>query len=572
MLFRFEKKRRKWEAKGIGFTLRNENDFKMELFNLGVCSNTFEAFYGALDDGNVYHPRNLLSLRDLVFSRTDGRGAHLVMGDGGFSVAGQELDQEHLLKRLYLCQFICALGLLREGGNFVCKLFDIFSPVSVSLIYLLYRCFDSMAIVKPNTSRPANSERFVICKYLRPDVSVVKDFLFAVNCRLDQLNGKYLQKLIPTPLLQKDKRFCDYIRSVNTKLGRRQIHFLCKMKAFALDSTLYESKKGDLRRRCLEIWQVPNRNEPSLTVDLALARLLKKDHAVLYYPAKSLTVEQLKQIKFPWNYRFTTLGEDREGKCQRGFFFVDKSQQLQFFNDGQWKPLLNYTVNSAPMSIFYGELNSELKGEANGQKKSSALHLLDALFVGEIQVWHRPLDERLAMIEKLFRVWIGPNGGGSNFPATRSSNVLPVRLKKYFNLAQVEQFYSTLEMRECKGKRKERLCQQMETELFSIVCGLHICNTLRPPWACRFSQSGGKLYYFNYKKKTDSIYKCPPEARSDFVDDFSTRVEWTWQDPSELLCSPEECAEEPVGGQSSPDSKVSRSVLSRHIDRILSTR
>ena len=45
------------------------------------------------------------------------------------------------------------------GGHFVCKLFDIFTPYSVGLVYLMYRAFQVVSIIKPVTSRPANSER-----------------------------------------------------------------------------------------------------------------------------------------------------------------------------------------------------------------------------------------------------------------------------------------------------------------------------------------------------------------------------------------------------------------------------
>ena len=77
----------------------------------------------------------------------------------GFSVAGQENLQEVLTKRLVLCQFLCALSILRKGGYFLCKTFDLFTPFSIGLVYLLYRAFDHVCIHKPVTSRPANSER-----------------------------------------------------------------------------------------------------------------------------------------------------------------------------------------------------------------------------------------------------------------------------------------------------------------------------------------------------------------------------------------------------------------------------
>ena len=59
-------------------------------------------------------------------------------------------------------RFVCKLfDVFIAGGSFVCKLFDVFTPFSVGLIYLMYRAFEHVTIIKPVTSRPANSERFV---------------------------------------------------------------------------------------------------------------------------------------------------------------------------------------------------------------------------------------------------------------------------------------------------------------------------------------------------------------------------------------------------------------------------
>lgn len=100
---------------------------------------------------------------------------------------GQENIQEILSKQLYLCQFLTALSIVRPGskeniffnffahlvfldGHFVCKLFDLFTPFSIGLIYLMYRTFNHISIHKPVTSRPANSERFV--NELKNDFSI----------------------------------------------------------------------------------------------------------------------------------------------------------------------------------------------------------------------------------------------------------------------------------------------------------------------------------------------------------------------------------------------------------------
>jgi cap1 methyltransferase len=104
----------------------------------------------------------------------------------GFSVDGQENIQEILSKQLYLCQFLTALSVLRVGGNFVCKLFDIFTPFSVGLIYLMYLCFDRICIHKPVTSRPANSERYIICESANSNKTIIVDYLTQVNDSLNE--------------------------------------------------------------------------------------------------------------------------------------------------------------------------------------------------------------------------------------------------------------------------------------------------------------------------------------------------------------------------------------------------
>ena len=120
---------------------------------------------------------------------------NLLYVEQGFDVEGKENFQEVLSKRLYLCQFLFALSILRPGmpilstlhevllikisfnfhdtnlfhsnnfvfvgGHFVCKLFDVFTVYSVGLMYLMWHAFDQVSIFKPVTSRPANSERFV---------------------------------------------------------------------------------------------------------------------------------------------------------------------------------------------------------------------------------------------------------------------------------------------------------------------------------------------------------------------------------------------------------------------------
>jgi 23S rRNA U2552 (ribose-2'-O)-methylase RlmE/FtsJ len=155
--------RKKWHAKGFGFTLKDPadgSDFKLDAFT-SPCE-TFDPHYGVggyNGDGDITRPDNQSEFRNYVIENTEGKGVHFVMADGGISVEGEENKQELLLKQLVLCQYATSLSILRPGGSCVVKVFDMFTLFSIGLFYLLYRCFHRIALFKPVTSRPANSER-----------------------------------------------------------------------------------------------------------------------------------------------------------------------------------------------------------------------------------------------------------------------------------------------------------------------------------------------------------------------------------------------------------------------------
>ena len=156
----------KWRAKGFGMTLRNTPgsiDFDIGKFNKQAPGTScFYPFYGKDGTGDVTKKENIDSFTKYVMSETKTKGVHLVMADGGFSVEGQEQLQEELSHKLLFSQILTALSILQIGGIFVCKLFDCFTLFTVQCLWLIYNYFNTFSIIKPNQSRPANSERYVI--------------------------------------------------------------------------------------------------------------------------------------------------------------------------------------------------------------------------------------------------------------------------------------------------------------------------------------------------------------------------------------------------------------------------
>ena len=93
--------------------------------------------------------------------------ASLVTGDGGFDFSSNFSHQETLTLPLILAQAAHALVTQAKGGCFVVKLFDVFTQATIDLVYLLGTAYKMVQIVKPHTSRHANSERYAVCKDFR---------------------------------------------------------------------------------------------------------------------------------------------------------------------------------------------------------------------------------------------------------------------------------------------------------------------------------------------------------------------------------------------------------------------
>ena len=71
--------------------------------------------------------------------------------------------QETLAVRLILTQVLYAITLQSRNGTFILKMFDLFYKPSVEIIYLLSCLYNKVFIIKPNTSRYANSEKYIVC-------------------------------------------------------------------------------------------------------------------------------------------------------------------------------------------------------------------------------------------------------------------------------------------------------------------------------------------------------------------------------------------------------------------------
>ena len=97
--------------------------------------------------------------------------AIFVTADGGFDYSSNFNGQEINSCQIIYSECIIALNILEKHGSFVCKVFDLFSFTMIQILYIVSLCFEKVYIYKPETSRPANSEKYLVCLYYKNNLS-----------------------------------------------------------------------------------------------------------------------------------------------------------------------------------------------------------------------------------------------------------------------------------------------------------------------------------------------------------------------------------------------------------------
>ncbi|XP_025197530.1 cap-specific mRNA (nucleoside-2'-O-)-methyltransferase 2-like [Melanaphis sacchari] len=117
--------------------------------------------------GDIFQPGYAEHLYRTVLDRFGGKGAWLVTADGSIDCSDDPGEQETVVSRLHDHETMVALNVLRDGGSLVLKAFTVFECNTICRMFLLCCLFRSVVLRKPATSKPGNSEVYVVCKGYR---------------------------------------------------------------------------------------------------------------------------------------------------------------------------------------------------------------------------------------------------------------------------------------------------------------------------------------------------------------------------------------------------------------------
>jgi 23S rRNA U2552 (ribose-2'-O)-methylase RlmE/FtsJ len=150
-----------------GITLKPTNDYIPDWNKIKKIFNTKTNV--KIEYGNLY---NINDVKNYI-SKFNGKKAYLVTADGGFDYSSNFNGQEINSCQIIYSECIIALNILRAKGTFICKVFDLFSISMLQILYIICNCFENMYIYKPETSRPANSEKYLVCMYYKDNLTKI---------------------------------------------------------------------------------------------------------------------------------------------------------------------------------------------------------------------------------------------------------------------------------------------------------------------------------------------------------------------------------------------------------------
>ena len=108
---------------------------------------------------------NLISFDNFIDCATKYRNKmEIITADGGFDFSVDFNNQENMATQLILCEVFYALAMQKQGGTFILKIFDVFHKATVDILYLLCYYYTNVSVMKPHTSRIANSEKYIVCQ------------------------------------------------------------------------------------------------------------------------------------------------------------------------------------------------------------------------------------------------------------------------------------------------------------------------------------------------------------------------------------------------------------------------
>uniref|UniRef100_A0A8C5SC43 Cap-specific mRNA (nucleoside-2'-O-)-methyltransferase 1 n=1 Tax=Laticauda laticaudata TaxID=8630 RepID=A0A8C5SC43_LATLA len=363
--------------------------------------------------------------------------------------------------------------------------------------------------------------RYVICRGLKAGIEEVRDYLFTVNIKINQLRNSEqdVNLVVPLEVIRGDHDFYDYMICSNERFCAVQIKALAKIRAFVQDTTLNEPRQADIRKECLRLWGIPDQARIAPSSSDPLSKFYELTHGtnveIFSHKSTPLNSKTLHKIRPVLDYRCMVSGND-----QKFLLSLGKSHIYTWLGcqSDRWTKL-ELKIELPRDTLLCVEIVPELKGEGKAQRKIHAIHILDALVLNGSDVREQHFNQRIQLAEKFVKAVSKPS----------RPDMSPIRVKEVYRLEDMEKIFLRLEMKVIKSSGGiSQLSYTSRDDRHFVPFGLYIVRTVNP-WTMAFSKTYNKKFFYN-KTTQHATYELPPESVAPFHICYFGRLFWKWDD------------------------------------------
>lgn len=225
-----------WEWFANSYEGEGETDYLTDTYGL-IKRFRSKWLLGPEKNGDITSVDNLVD-----FSNTVGK-VDLVTSDVKFVPREVNFDEEeNINKPVQVGHLLATLLCLRVGGVMLLKEFTYFETLSVHCLLLLSKCFDKLYIYKPESSRPANSETYLLGIGFKgvdqQTIDGLKSFLTRIRNQNNSQAKPGFYEGVP-------KSFFEQINRHSYEIAKKQIAQIERnLQAYEKYHTYYEQGKG----------------------------------------------------------------------------------------------------------------------------------------------------------------------------------------------------------------------------------------------------------------------------------------------------------------------------------------
>ena len=192
--------------------------------------------YKSRDNGDITKVKTIE-----LFKRDIGQNKiGLVTADGGFEWEDENY-QEQEAYQLILGEIITCLKVINKGGNFVLKIFETFTMVTIKMVYLLSSFFEETYVYKPYFSRKSNSEKYLVCKNFKFETKDIEKKIKNMEKVLESMETKSYIADIFTNLEIPDE-FLNLMKYINIQIANEQQIQINKMITYIKNNNYFGEK------------------------------------------------------------------------------------------------------------------------------------------------------------------------------------------------------------------------------------------------------------------------------------------------------------------------------------------